>query len=97
MHRPATENSLLSLSKPFRGKPVCLSALLKGNIIQSAQMEEPIHWMSTLNGVGEKLGAVKGVTAITDITGFGFLGHLVGDVRGQPAVEALISPMILFL
>jgi len=29
-----------------------------------------------LNKIGEKLGTVSGVTAMTDITGFGLLGHL---------------------
>ncbi|MDI1354999.1 MAG: selenide, water dikinase SelD [bacterium] len=32
--------------------------------------------LTTLNAIGEKLGKIEGVTAMTDITGFGLLGHL---------------------
>ena len=33
--------------------------------------------MTKLNKIGEELGKIKGVTAMTDVTGFGLLGHLI--------------------
>ena len=39
--------------------------------------------MSRLNKAGEKLGKISAVTAMTDITGFGFLGHLFEMAHGS--------------
>jgi selenide,water dikinase len=39
--------------------------------------------MMQLNKVGEALGTLEGVTAITDVTGFGLLGHLVEMAEGS--------------
>jgi selenide,water dikinase len=39
--------------------------------------------MMELNKVGSKLGAVAGVHAMTDITGFGLLGHLIEMAEGS--------------
>jgi len=38
--------------------------------------------MTQLNMLGEKLGQLKGVTAMTDVTGFGLLGHLIEIAEG---------------
>jgi selenide,water dikinase len=77
----ATEGCKLYLSKPLGSG--LLSTLLKGNIIQATQMEEAIRWMSTLNAIGEKLGEMHSVKAITDVTGFGLLGHLLEMCEGS--------------
>ena len=36
-----------------------------------------INQMVQLNKIGEALGKIEGVTAMTDVTGFGLLGHLI--------------------
>jgi selenide,water dikinase len=77
----ATAGCLLYLSKPLGSG--LLSTLLKGNIIQAAQMEEAIQWMCTLNTIGEKLGEMPSVKAMTDVTGFGLLGHLLEMCEGS--------------
>ncbi len=40
-------------------------------------------WMCTLNKPGSRFGKLAGVTAMTDVTGFGLLGHLVEMVDGS--------------
>lgn len=42
-----------------------------------------IDQMTTLNKQGEALGKIKGVSAITDVTGFGLLGHLIEMADGS--------------
>jgi selenide,water dikinase len=44
--------------------------------------------MTTLNKLGERFGQLGGVTAMTDVTGFGLLGHLaeICDGSGLSAV-----------
>lgn len=39
--------------------------------------------MTELNAVGAELGALPYVTALTDITGFGLLGHLIEICEGS--------------
>ena len=42
-----------------------------------------LRWMTTLNKVGARLGPLAGVSALTDVTGFGLLGHLLGMCSGS--------------
>lgn len=39
--------------------------------------------MTTLNSIGFELGKIDGVKAMTDVTGFGLLGHLVEMCEGS--------------
>ena len=39
--------------------------------------------MMKLNTIGAKLSLIKGVTAMTDVTGFGLLGHLKEMCEGS--------------
>ena len=39
--------------------------------------------MRTLNSIGAELSAIDGVTAMTDVTGFGLAGHLTEMMRGS--------------
>lgn len=41
------------------------------------------HWMCQLNRFGQHLGECEGVRAMTDVTGFGLLGHLVEMAQGS--------------
>ncbi len=45
--------------------------------------------MCRLNRVGAELGRLEGVTAMTDVTGFGLLGHLLEICRGSDLAAVL--------
>lgn len=70
----AREGDYLYLSKPL-GLGV-YSAALKREIIKPEDEQNMIDIMTTLNKLGEALGHLKGVNALTDVTGFGLMGHL---------------------
>ena len=77
----AVEDDVLLLTKPI-GVGV-LSTALKRGVLQTGHYEMLIAQMTTLNKVGEKLGKVEGVHALTDVTGFGLLGHLIEIAEGS--------------
>ncbi len=63
----------LILTKPL-GTGI-LTTALKGEVIDEAQMSEAIEGMATLNQAAARVMLEVGVSACTDITGFGLLGH----------------------
>lgn len=71
----ARPGDLIYITKPI-GVGMVLAAAKRG-IVQAEAYEIAVHQMMELNRVGSALGAVRGVTAMTDITGFGVLGHLL--------------------
>ncbi|MBS1586581.1 MAG: selenide, water dikinase SelD [Bacteroidetes bacterium] len=60
-----------------------LSTAQKRGLIKEDELETLTAQMCSLNKVGEALGKVKGVTAMTDVTGFGLLGHLIEMAEGS--------------
>jgi selenide,water dikinase len=67
------------------GKPLgvgILSAALKKEKLDAAGYRAMIGTTTQLNRVGTELGALDGVHAVTDVTGFGLLGHLLEMCRG---------------
>lgn len=77
----AQEGNLLFLTKPL-GVGI-LSTAQKRGLLKEDHLAVLISQMTTLNKAGAALGAVKGVTAMTDVTGFGLLGHLVEMAEGS--------------
>ena len=77
----AKEGDILYLTKPL-GTGV-LTTALKRNLINEPDMEEAIASMSRLNIIGAELGALDYVHALTDVTGFGLLGHLIEMCDGS--------------
>jgi selenide, water dikinase len=71
----AKAGDLLFLTKPL-GVGV-LSTAQKRGLIKAEHVAVMINQMTQLNKVGEALGTIEGVTAMTDVTGFGLLGHLI--------------------
>ncbi|PWT97500.1 MAG: selenide, water dikinase SelD [Bacteroidetes bacterium] len=77
----AEVGDLLFLTKPL-GVGILTTAEKKG-ILLSEDEGLAAKQMMQLNKVGEALGKVKGVSALTDVTGFGLLGHLIEMAEGS--------------
>ena len=71
----AVEGALLYLSKPI-GVGIIATAQKKGWASPEA-LEAACKSMTTLNSLGALLAERDDVLALTDVTGFGFLGHLI--------------------
>lgn len=77
----AQEGDVLFLTKKL-GVGILTTAEKKGLLQQAHQQLAPQQMMQ-LNKVGEALGRLKSVHAITDVTGFGLLGHLTEMAEGS--------------
>lgn len=60
-----------------------LSTAQKRGLLSEADAGVALESMVTLNKLGEALGAIAGVRALTDVTGFGLLGHLSEMCEGS--------------
>jgi selenide,water dikinase len=68
------------------GKPLgvgILSAALKKGQLEAADYRALIDITTCLNRAGPELAKMPGVHAMTDVTGFGLLGHLLEMCRGS--------------
>ena len=77
----AQDGDLLYLTKPL-GVGILTTAEKKG-ILKEEHKGIAARQMMQLNNIGQKLGAVTGVHAMTDVTGFGLLGHLTEMAEGS--------------
>src|SRR5579863_6724275 len=84
----AIPGSLLYLTKPL-GVGILSTAQKKG-LLAPEDAARALTSMVTLNKLGEPLGRISGVTAMTDVTGFGLLGHLTEMCEGS-GLAALID------
>jgi len=80
-NKGARDGDVLVLGKPL-GIGI-LSAALKKDLLSPAGYDEMVRWTTKLNITGTKLAEMDGVHAITDVTGFGFGGHLLEICRGS--------------
>lgn len=84
----ATEGCRLYLTKPL-GVGILTTAQKKG-ILQPEHAELAPRQMAQLNSFGAVLGTLPYVKALTDVTGFGLLGHLVEMAEGS-GLSATVS------
>lgn len=77
----AKVGSSLYLTKPL-GIGILTTAQKRG-ILRSSDLKTAKDLMLTLNKLGQELGKIHGVTALTDVTGFGLLGHLIEICEGS--------------
>lgn len=69
------------LTKPL-GIGILTTAQKQGKISDD-DIQVAIDAMTTLNKIGAEISQLEGVTAITDVTGFGLLGHLSEICEGS--------------
>lgn len=94
-NRTGRPGQALVLTKAL-GTGVIGQAIKKGTAAE-ATAAAAIASMTTLNQGAARIGHAHGVTAATDITGFGLLGHLRNIVRGSGAgarVELAALPLL---
>jgi len=77
----AKEGSVLYLTKPL-GIGIITTAQKKG-IVSEEHLKKAIDIMLTLNWLGAEFGKLPYVNAMTDVTGFGLLGHLTEMCEGS--------------
>lgn len=89
----AKAGDVLYLTKPL-GVGILTTAEKKG-LLKQEHAGIAARQMMQLNKVGEALGKMKTVTAMTDVTGFGLLGHLTEMAEGSeltaviPGIKAI--------
>ena len=77
----AKAGDLLFLTKPL-GVGILATAQKRG-LLSEADLPLLINQLNQLNKVGQDLGLIKGVHAMTDVTGFGLIGHLMEMAEGS--------------
>lgn len=83
----------LFLTKPL-GVGILTTAQKRG-LLSEASLQPMIEQLTTLNKIGEMLGRINGVTAMTDVTGFGLLGHLIEMAEGSGLTAELYYSKLL--
>ena len=91
----ARAGDLMILTKPV-GVGI-YSAAFKKEALSPADYTDMLTTMTTLNQIGTELARDSGVHAMTDVTGFGVLGHALGMARGSGLRFALRSASIPLL
>ncbi len=84
----AKSGDLLFLTKPI-GVGILATAQKQAKL-KPEHDRLAVESMMRLNTVGAKLGGLSGVNAMTDVTGFGLLGHLLEMCQGS-ALKATIN------
>ncbi len=77
----AQPGDVLILGKPL-GVGV-MSGAIKSGKLSPEGYRTMIHWTTKLNTPGARLSDIEGVHALTDVTGFGLVGHLLEIARGS--------------
>jgi selenide,water dikinase len=77
----ATSGCRLFLSKPI-GTGI-LSTAGKKDFLSEEDYRLSVDWMTKLNTIGMELGRIRSVRAMTDVTGYGVLGHLLEICEGS--------------
>jgi selenide, water dikinase len=91
----ALAGDVLILGKPI-GVGVLSAALKKGELDEHGY-RQMVEVTTQLNRTGPQLAAMEGVHALTDVTGFALLGHLLEICRGSQLAAQLKFQRIPFI
>jgi selenide,water dikinase len=83
----AEVGDLLYLTKPL-GIGILATAEKQGKLLPEHAHIAP-EVMKTLNIIGQKFAALESVTAMTDVTGFALLGHLLEMCQGSDVAAVI--------
>jgi selenide,water dikinase len=67
-----------------------VSTSVKRKLIKEEHYKTLVQQLTRVNKIGEVLGKIEGVHAMTDVTGFGLLGHLTEMTEGSGLSAELI-------
>jgi selenide,water dikinase len=81
------EGDLLYLTKPL-GTGILSTALKRGQL-KEGDYTKLLDVMCSLNSAGELFGSLEYVHALTDVTGFGLVGHLLEMLEGSKLSASL--------
>lgn len=87
-NRGARPGDTLILTKPLGSGLITSSIKVLKN--DGEEVQEAVRWMTTLNQAGLEDILAAGPSAMTDVTGFGLLGHLA-EMVGDDPLEAVID------
>lgn len=91
----AQEGDMLFLTKPI-GTGI-LATALKRKLITEEAMQPAVEGMCALNTIGALFGTLEEVHAMTDVTGFGLLGHLLEMCEGSYLAAEINYSSIRFI
>lgn len=91
----AKEGDLIYLTKKI-GVGILTTAEKKG-VLKDEHKGIAAQQMMQLNKFGEKIAHLPGVNALTDVTGFGLLGHLIEMAEGSGLTAALSYSKIILV
>jgi selenide,water dikinase len=77
----AQEGDILIITKPL-GVGILATSQKRG-LLTEPDLALLVKQLTTINKAGEALGKIKGVHAMTDVTGFGLAGHLTEMMEGS--------------
>lgn len=93
--RGAAPGDVLVLTKPL-GTGI-LATALKGHFLGEEEMGDALRGMTELNARASEAALAAGARACTDVTGFGFLGHLMNMLPEEGlACEVSISSLPVY-
>jgi selenide, water dikinase len=86
-------NTAVAGCEIFLTKPLgvgILSTAQKMGKIEPGHIDPSVEAMCTLNKIGAEISKIDGVVALTDVTGFGLLGHL-GEICEGSGISATLK------
>ena len=74
-----------------------MGTALKRGLLKEEDYPNWVDTMCRLNTLGEKLGKMEGVNALTDVTGFGLVGHLIEMAEGSGLSAEISNSLVPLL